>query len=154
MPLGERAGLGLSTSTRSGLGALLGALERSTTAPAPRVGITLPAPATVEADPAQVIEADWLLEPTSRVLHFATLDPGDAAELVRNRWLDTAGLGPVLLACGRQAHAVAWPDPVSVRQVPRCNGCADTLGYPRGSGAPIEDEACLQRLTERLGVGR
>lgn len=96
----------------------------------------------------RIVEADWLMPATWRVLHHAELTDQQCEDLADEGTL----WEPVTLTCGQQAASVSIPGVLSRMGKPRCRRCCGRLGYPEGYSSPKNDPACAGRLRERVGA--
>ncbi|NAE18271.1 hypothetical protein [Enterococcus hirae] len=150
-PLRERKGMrAAATDEGSGYTAIHAALDRLE----PRLGPTeAHQPATGPQDPSGValLEARWLVTPTTRVLHHASLTTDQHHELATDGYLDRDAYDtPLRLTCGRTTLTVATPGVLERMTRARCETCCTETGYPDGVGSPANDDTCAARLTQRL----
>jgi hypothetical protein len=90
----------------------------------------------LEDDFREIARYDWLVSKTGQQLHSAgryTFDPN---------WM----AAEVTFACGRTTDMAFIPGMGDRLSAPRCDGCCDATGFPRGVGSPKNNNECRRML--------
>ena len=87
-------------------------------------------------------EQTWVITAAGRALHHPARihEPSRLAE--HNE-------GLVATSCGYLGDMMVPAKPWRTK-VPRCRRCCRAVGYREGTGSPVNDEACRERLEKRL----
>ena len=119
-------------------------------------GRVLPPAVGAEADPAmstrgRMIDAEWLAADI-RVCWVETAADDWAALHWPNAYTprDETSVTAALFGCGATADRAHIPGLSSRISSPRCEGCCDAAGLPRGFGSPVNDKACRRLILPGL----
>jgi len=99
------------------------------------------------------VETEWLTAPLiDGELHHADLGLHAVHDLALDEQHRVGPASAILLGCGRVTRLVSFPAAWQRTDAQRCASCCAALGYPPGTGAPVNDDECRAVLAERFGA--